>query len=241
MDISKGCDRVWHEELIFKIRSHGVSDSLLCLFNRFFPERLQRVVLNGRASEWWKVLAGVPQGSILGPLLFLIFINDFPANLGCNVKIFADDTFHFTLVCDPSESSAKLCRDLGRVAGWAYQWKMPFNLDPSKQAAEVHFSCKINPVNTPPVYFNNLAVASCETHKHIGLLLDKKLAFDNHVEEMILGVNKDIGLITRLRRYLPRNSLLIIYKAFIRPQLDYGDVVYDYPGNASFAQNLESV
>ena len=84
-------------------------------------------------------------------------------------------------------------------------------------------------------------MTSCETHKHIGLLLDKKLAFDNHVEEMILRVNKDIGLITRLRRYLPRNSLLIIYKAFIRPHLDYGDVVYDYPGNASFAQNLESV
>ena len=143
LDISKACDRVWHEELIFKIRSRGVSDSLLCLFNRFFPKRLQRVVLNGQASEWWKVLAGVPQGSILGPLLFLIFINDIPANLECNVKIFADDTFHFSLVCDPSESSAKLCRDLGRVAGWAYQWKMPFNLDPSKQAVRFTFPVRL--------------------------------------------------------------------------------------------------
>ena len=118
---------------------------------------------------------------------------------------------------------------------------MSFNSDPSKKAVEVHFSRKINPVDTPPVYFNNLAVASCETHKYLGLLLDKRLAFDRHVEEMILRANKGIGLITRLRRYLPRNSLLTIYKAFIRPHLDYGDVVCDYPGNASFAQKLESV
>ena len=106
---------------------------------------------------------------------------------------------------------------------------------------EVHFSCKINPVDTPPIYFNNLAVASCETHKHLCLLLDNRLVFDRHVEEMILRANKGIGLITRLRRYLPRNSLLTIYKAFIRLHLDYGDVVYDYPGNASFMQKLESV
>ena len=101
----------------------------------------------------------------------------------------------------------KLDRDLGRVAGWAYQWKMSFNPDPSKQAVEVHFSRKINPVDTPPVYFNNFAVATCEIHKHLGLLLDKRLAFDRHVEEMILMANKGIGLITRLRRYLPRNSV----------------------------------
>ena len=72
-------------------------------------------------------------------------------------------------------------------------------------------------------------------------LLDKRLTFAWHIEEMILRANKSIWLITRLRKYLPRNSLLTIYKALIRPYLNYGDVVYDYPGNASFMQNLESV
>ena len=187
------------------------------------------------------MLAGVPQGTILGPLLFLIFINDIPANLESNVEIFVDDTSLFSLVRDPNESSAKLGRDLGRVARWAHQWKMSFNPDPSKQAVEVHSSRKINPVDAPPVYFHNLSVASCETHKHLVSLLDKRLAFDRHVEEMILRANKGIGLITRLHRYLSRNSLLTIYKAFIRRHLDYGDVVYVYPGNASFMQKLESV
>ena len=177
-DISKAFNRVWHEALIFKLRSYGISDSLLCLFNSFLSERLQRVVLNRQASECRKVLAGVPQGSILGPLLFLIFINDILANLECNVKTFAGDTSLFSLVRDPNESLLKLGKDLGRVTGWAYQWKMTFNPDPSKQAVEVHFSRKINPVDTPPVYFNNLAGTSCETHKHLDLLLDKRLAFD---------------------------------------------------------------
>ena len=90
----------------------------------------------------------------------------------------------------------------------------------SKQAMEVQVFRKINPVDTPPVYFNNFAVGSCETHKNLGILLAKKLAFDCHFEQMTLRGNKGIGLITRLRRYLPRDSLLTIYKAFIRPHLD---------------------
>ena len=168
-------------------------------------------------------------------------VNEIPANLECNVKTFADDTSLFSLVRDPNESSAKPGKDLGRVARWAHQWKMSFNVDLSKQAVEVHFSRKINPVDTTPVYFNNLAVASCETLKYLGLLLDKRLAWARHVEEMILRANKGIGRITRLRRYLQKNSLLTICKAFIRPYLNYGDVVYYYPGNASFMQKLKSV
>ena len=154
--ISKAFDRVWHEAQIFKLRSYGISDSLSCLFIIFLSEMLQLVVLNGQASEWRKVLEGVPQGSFLGPLLFLIFFDDILANLGCKKKILADDTSLFPLVPDPNENSVKLGGDLGRVAWWVQHWKMSFNADPSKQALEVHFSCKINPVHTPPVYFNNL-------------------------------------------------------------------------------------
>ena len=91
LEISKAFDRVWHEALIFKLRSYGIADSLLPLFNSFLSRRLQRVVLNGQAYECRKVLAGVPQVSFLGPLLFLI-----PANLECNVKIFADETSLFS-------------------------------------------------------------------------------------------------------------------------------------------------
>ena len=95
-------------------------------------------------------------------------------------------------------------------------------------------------MDTTPVYYNNITVTRSETHKHLGSLLDKRLTFDRHVEEMILRANDGKILNTRLRRYLPRNSLLTIYKAFLIPHLDYGDVVYEYPENASFMQKLVS-
>ena len=98
------------------------------------------------------------------------------------------------MVRDPNTSSVKLSRDLGRVAWWTHHWKISFDPDPSKQAVEVHFCCKINPMETPPVCFNNLAIDSCETHKRLGLLLDKRLTSDRQVEEMILKGNKVIGL-----------------------------------------------
>ena len=177
LDISKAFDRVWHEALIFKLLSYGISGSLLCLFNSFLSKKLQRVVLNGQASEWWKVLAVVP--SLMTLLFFLTQLRVGFTHL-CVHKL-----RQISLFRDPNESLAKLGRVLGRVAGWAYQWKMSFNHNPSKQAVEVHVSRKINPVGTPPVYLNNLAVTSCETHKHLSLLLDKRLTFDRHVEEMI--------------------------------------------------------
>ena len=96
-------------------------------------------MLNGHNSIWKIIKAGVPQGSILGPLLFLIFINDLPINLETTTKIFADDTSLFSLVLNQIDSASKLNRDLLRISDWAYQWKMSYNPDPSKQAVEIHF------------------------------------------------------------------------------------------------------
>ena len=116
------------------MQSYGIYGSLLRLLKDFLSDRIQRAVLNGQSSDWKDVLAGVPQGSILGPLLFLIYINDLSEHLESKVKIFADDTSLFSLVTDQGECSIKLNRDLGRIAAWANQWKMSFNPDPSKQA-----------------------------------------------------------------------------------------------------------
>ena len=241
LDISKAFDRVWHEGLLFKLRSYGVSGNLLALLRDFLSGRVQRVVLNGKTSLWELIKAGVPQGSILGPLLFLIFINDLPANLLSNCKIFADDTSLFSLVNDQMQSTNILNRDLQKINDWAYQWKMSFNPDPTKQAVEVCFSKKRAAANHPVISFNGSEITVSEAKKHLGLTLDSKLTFGHHLEEKILKANKGIGLINRLRKFLPRESLLTVYKTFVRPHLDYGDVIYDWPGNATFVQKLESV
>ena len=140
LDISKAFDKVWHEGLLYKLKSVGVSQELCNLLENYSSDRFQRVLLNGKTSSWRPVLAGVPQGSILGQLLFLIYINHLPNELKSNAKLFADDTSLFTIVKDKSESTNILNSDLLEISKWAYNWKMLFNPDPSKPAQEVVFS-----------------------------------------------------------------------------------------------------
>ena len=104
LDISKAFDKVWHEGLLDKLKSMGISGEIYQLLENYLSGRLERVVLNGQTSSWRPVLAGVPQGSILGPLLFLIYINDLPDELKSNAKLFADDTPLFSIVKDENES-----------------------------------------------------------------------------------------------------------------------------------------
>ena len=155
--------------------------------------------------------------------------------------MFVDDTSIFSTVIDITRSSQILNRDLCTIKNWAYQWKMTFNPDPSKQATEVIFSHKRNKVNHPTLYFNACPVTTAPFQKHLGLFLDKKLNFGHHVNEKISKANKIIGLIKRLHYHLPRKSLLNIYKSFVRPHLDYGDVIYDQPNNEALCSRIESV
>ena len=134
LDISKAFDRICHEGLLFKLWQNGISGELITLIKDFLSCRKQRVVLNGQHSWWVDVKAGVPQGSTLGPLLFLIYINDLPNGLNSNAKLFADDTSLFSVVHNITDSANLLNSDLSKINEWALQWKMSFNLDPTKQA-----------------------------------------------------------------------------------------------------------
>ena len=104
--------------------------------------RKQRVVLNGSYSDYSSIESGVPQGSVLSPLLFLVYINDLERNIKSNVKFFADDTMFFSIVKNPEISANDLNHDLDVIHQWAHQWKLEFNPDPTKQATEVLFACK---------------------------------------------------------------------------------------------------
>ena len=154
LDISKAFDKVWHEGLVFKLKQNGISGNLLNIFEDFLRNRKQRVVLNGQTSNWENIYAGVPQGSILGPLLFLIYINDLAENLSSNPKLFADDTSLFSVVRDLNTSAIEINDDLKKIEAWAHQWKMSFNPDPLKQAQEVIFSRKRNKPHHPDIIFN---------------------------------------------------------------------------------------
>ena len=143
LDISKAFDKVWHEGLLFKLNQNGIYENLLNLLCDFLSCRKEWVVLNGQHSSWDNVTARVPQGSILGPSLFLIYINGSPNNLSSNCKLFADDTSLFSVVNNIHTSATTLSQDLNAITNWAFQWKMIFNPDLSKQPQEVIFSRKI--------------------------------------------------------------------------------------------------
>ena len=241
LDISKAFDKVWHEGLLHKLKCYGVKGELYKIIENYLKNRKQRVVLNGQNSSWENINAGVPQGSVLGPLLFLIYINDLPENLISVAKLFADDTSIFSTVFDINKSADDLNKDLSTINEWAHQWKMSFNPDPNKQATEVVFSRKLKPAVHPCLYFNGTTVSNTLYQKHLGLILDKKLLFRHHLNEKITKCNKGIGLIKRLSKCLPRNTLLTIYKSFVRPHLDYADVIYDQPHNSSLCKKIESV
>ena len=146
LDISKVFDKVWYKSLIYKLKQNGVAGNLLNTLANFLKDRKQRVVLNGQNSTWVNVEAGIPQGSILGSLLFLIYINDLSENLVLNSKLFADDTSLFSVIFDKDLSAKNLNDDLNRVNNWGFQWKIRFNPDPNKQVQEVIFSRKIQKI-----------------------------------------------------------------------------------------------
>ena len=143
LDISKAFDKVWHKSLIYKLKQNGISGNILNTIIDFLSFRKQRVFLNGQVSHWTSIEAGVPQGSILGPLLFLIYINDLSDDLSTNAKLFAGDTSLFSVVRDINTSAAHLNNDLRKISNGPFQWKMRFNPDPSKQVQEVNFSRKL--------------------------------------------------------------------------------------------------
>ena len=168
-----------------------------------------------------------------------MYINDLTENLKCNVKLFADDTSLFTVVQNPNTAANDMNHDLELIKQWAHQWRMSFNPDPQKQAVEIIFSRKRNKIDHPVILFNDTPVKKVDEHKHLGLFLDSKLSFSAHIKAAISKSRKSIGLLKYLSKYLPRHTLNELYKLYVRPHLDYGDVIYHIPAKVcEFSGNI---
>ena len=154
LDTSKAFDKVWHEGLIFKLKQNGISGNLLNLLCDFLTNRKQRVLLKWPVLDWSDVRTAVPQGSMLSPLLFLIYINDLSEGLSSNSRLFADDTSLFSVIHDSNISVFGLNSDLAKIYRWAFWRKMSFNPHHKKQAQEVIFSRKSKAISHSPLVFN---------------------------------------------------------------------------------------
>ena len=168
-----------------------------------------------------KTTAGVPQGSRLGPLLFIIYMNDIVENIESDILIFADDTSLMASGSDPSETAAQLNRDLDKISTWALEWKVSFG---AKKSKDMIFSKKI-PNNSPPIKFNNTVIDRVNTHKHLGLYLTSSLDWSVQINEVCLKANRKLAVL-RSVKLLSRQTLDLLYKLTVRSVIDYALPVY---------------
>ena len=176
-----------------------------------------------------------------GSISFSSLYQSLPNELKPNEKLFADDTSLFTIVKHRQESADVLNDDLSLISQWDFNCKMLINPDTNKPAQEVLFSRKKKTQNHPNISLNNIQVERVSHQKYLCIMLDKKLNFKQHIDSTSLKVNMGIAVLKNLRYSLPWKSLITIYKALLRPLLDYGDIVYDRPHHESVCEKLESL
>ena len=186
-------------------------------------DRKQRVVLNGKCSEWVPICASVLQGSLLGPLLFHDYFNDLIVNLKCDVKMFADNTSLFEVVDDVGRSADVHNADIDKVQLWAWQWKMQFN---ENKPEGVVFSCKKVKPYHPHALLSNDLIKRESHHKHLGMQLDSEVNFQSHIKQAIGKARRGIGMLRYLSKYVSSDVLDQVYKLYIKPNLAYGDIIY---------------
>ena len=223
-DISKAFDRVWHKGLLFKLRAAGISCSFLNWFADYLNDRKQKVVLPGASSSWTSVGAGVPQGSILGPLLFLLYINDIVEDINSSIRLFADDTSLYIIVDNPIQAAEQLNSDLQKIHRWATKRLVSFNPEKSES---ILLSRKYNKPFHPPLTMNQNQIVQAEFHKRLGVTFSNNCTWHHHIELIKSKSWKRINIMRKLKFELDRKSLKTIYFSFIRPLLEYADVVWN--------------
>ena len=221
LDVSAAFDKVLHNGLISKLKQIGVSGNCLSIIKNYLSGRKQVVVVDGVKSEVLSIEAGVPQGSRLGPLLFIIYMNDIINDIESDMLIFADDTSLLASGSDPTETAEMLNRDLAKITEWAAKWKVIFNAGKSK---DIIFSNKLLN-NSPPLIFNSTTIDRVNSHKHLGLHLSSSLDWSKQIQELCIKANKKLSVL-RSVKYLNRQTLDMLYKVTVRSVVDYALPVY---------------
>ena len=235
LDFSKAFDKVCHNKLLFKLQDHGVNNLTVSWIKSFLVGRSQKVVLDGVTSSEVPVTSGVPQGSVLGPLLFLLYINDLPDTVTSQVRLFADDTAIY-LAVNSKQDCHTLQQDLDLLAQWENLWEMDFN--PSK-CFVLNISRSPDKLNFP--YRLHGQVLSVVNHsKYLGVTISDDLSWNKHIEQITSSASKTLGFIRRNVCTSNEKIKEAAYKTLVRPQLEYASSVWS-PYTQSNIDKIESV
>jgi hypothetical protein len=236
MDLSKAFDSVDHDTLLRKLSSFKFSTSLIKLFASYLKDRSQAVLYKEHISKEFLALSGVPQGSNLGPLLFLLLINDLPDCIKTNKLLYADDLKIFTAIRSQDDCMA-LQEDVDNILSWCDQNKLSVNISKCKSLSYTN-SCK-------PQQFQYLIrgepIDRTDTIKDLGVIFDSTLSFTEHIKTIVNDAYRNLGLIIRLSKDFENNkTLTTLYYSYVRPKLEYASVIWN-PSTQLHSKQIEKI
>ena len=226
LDLRKAFDTVDHQVLICKLSEMNMSDTVLCWIDSYLSSRNQLAKVNGAESEYRKVNFGVPQGSILGPLLFVLYINSLPSVIDSEVFLYADDTAILVKGDNFETIKEKLLSELRNVSTWMIDHRLSLNVDKTK-AMFFGTQNRLAKINEESLPFEDTSVEIVDQFKYLGLILDCKLTFSKHVEYVCKKVYPKLRTLGRIRQYISTNLAIYMYKSLINPIFAFNDHVYD--------------
>ena len=234
LDLSKAFDTINYDILINKLKHYGIKGNSLNLFKNYLSNRSQFVSVNDVNSEKRPISTGVPQGSILGPLLFLIYINDmvFASEIFASI-MYADDTtlsctvnFKKSVLTDISET--ELNNELQKISTWLKLNKLSLNVSKTKFMI---FHTPTKKVSTPKLMIDDSVIERVTEFNFLGINVHENLNWSCHTTKIANKISRTIGILNKLKRYLPLNIKIMIYNALIASHLNYGILIWGYqPG-----------
>ena len=223
LDVSKAFDRVWHKALLSKLETLGIGDSALRWFSSYLSGRYQRVVLNGIESRWKEITAGVPQGSIMGPLLYIIFTRDVVNGMETCLKLYADDSLLMASGRTEEDCARKMQPDIERISRWAKNHKIKLNATKTKTLTITRTERGVY-----PLFMDGEFIEEVMQHIHLGVTLQRNGRWSKNIEAMINKANQRLYLLRKYTRYFNRKTLKQLYISYIRPLVEYGSQVWTY-------------
>ena len=237
LDFAKAFDKVPHRRLTHKLQHYGITGPTLHWITAFLTHRTQRVLLDGTSSDSVPVSSGVPQGTVLGPLLFLLYINDLPLSISpdSSTRLFADDSLIFRPI-KTNDDCLQLQRDIDALEQWENKWQMKFRPDKCKL---LRFTRSPSPI--PFTYtLHNLPLESIPSQKYLGVTLQQDLKYKKHIDSITNKANRTLGFLRRNLRHCTPDIKHVAYNTLVRPTLEYCTAVWD-PYTKQDREKLERI
>jgi hypothetical protein len=235
LDFSKAFDRVSHDLLLAKLKNFALNTKVINVIQAFLSNRIQRVVVEGSVSSSQPVTSGVPQGSVLGPLLFILFINDLCSGLSSSIRLFADDTVVYREINSPDDHRV-LQDDMNCIVNWCKSNQMSLNA----QKCNIMSVTRLHHPSLFDYIMNDIALARVNVYKYLGIHITSDLSWDTHINYVCSQANRALGFVRRQLGKCAVDVKLKAYTTLVRPHLEYASCSWD-PHTDSHADQIEMV